>query len=129
MSRTLVVFAAVSGLAMSAALAQAPSSTSPAPATPAATSSSQQIINAQSRDEWLGSKLKGTAVIGSDDQKIGEIADCEWRSKSIQNMATRKNWHGICVGFSRSLPSNAWWQTKAGWQTLSRPSAAEGGWP
>jgi len=39
----------------------------------------------------------------------------------------QKKWHGICVGFSRSLPSNAWWQTKAGWQTLSRPSAAEGG--
>ena len=75
MSRTLVVFAAVSGLMMSSALAQAPSSTSPAPATPAATSSFQQIINAQSRDEWLGSKLKGTAVIGADDQKIGEIAD------------------------------------------------------
>jgi PRC-barrel domain protein len=75
MSRTLVVFAAVSGLMMSSALAQTPSSTSPAPATPAATSSSQQIINAQSRDEWLGSKLKGTAVIGADDQKIGEIAD------------------------------------------------------
>jgi hypothetical protein len=75
MSRKLVVFAAVSGLAVSAALAQAPSSTSPAPATPAATSSSQQIVNAQSRDEWLASKLKGTAVIGADDQKIGEIAD------------------------------------------------------
>jgi hypothetical protein len=43
-----------------------------------------------------------------------DFLPCEWWSKSIQNMATRKNWHGICVGFSRSLPSNAWWQTKAG---------------
>ena len=32
-----------------------------------------------------------------------------------------------CVRFSRSLPSNSWWQTMAGWQALSRPSAAEGG--
>src|SRR6202040_1777496 len=32
-----------------------------------------------------------------------------------------------CVHFSRSLPSNSWWQTMAGWQALSRPSAAEGG--
>ena len=29
--------------------------------------------------------------------------------------------------FSRSWPSNSWWQTMAGWQALSRPSAAEGG--
>jgi hypothetical protein len=42
------------------------------------------------------------------------LAKCEWRSKSIQNLATRKNWHGICGGFSRFLPSNAWWQAKAG---------------
>jgi hypothetical protein len=31
------------------------------------------------------------------------------------------------VHFSRSLPSNSWWQTMAGWRVLSRPSAAEGG--
>src|SRR6516165_9708152 len=34
---------------------------------------------------------------------------------------------GTCVHFSRSLPSNSWWQTMAGYQVLSRPSAAEGG--
>src|SRR5438552_3336295 len=34
---------------------------------------------------------------------------------------------GTCVHFSRSLPSNSRWQTMAGWQVLSRPSAAEGG--
>jgi DNA-binding protein HU-beta len=31
------------------------------------------------------------------------------------------------VHFSRSLPSNSWWQTMVGWQVRSRPSAAEGG--
>jgi hypothetical protein len=25
-----------------------------------------------------------------------------------------KSWHGTCVRFSRSMASNAWWQTKAG---------------
>src|SRR5271169_2506477 len=34
---------------------------------------------------------------------------------------------GTCVHFSRALPSNSWGQTMAGWQALSRPSAAEGG--
>src|ERR1700690_54440 len=34
---------------------------------------------------------------------------------------------GTCVHFSRSLPSNSWWQTMAGWKALSRPPAAEGG--
>src|SRR6516225_3664132 len=34
---------------------------------------------------------------------------------------------GTCVHFSRSSPSNSWWQTMVGWQVLSRPSAAEGG--
>src|SRR6516165_10139071 len=32
-----------------------------------------------------------------------------------------------CVHFSRSLPSNSWWQTMVGCQVLSRPLAAEGG--
>jgi hypothetical protein len=75
MSKTLVVFATVSGLMMSTSLAQAPSTSSPAPATPAAASSSAQAVNAQSSDELLASKLKGTAVFGSDDQKMGDIAD------------------------------------------------------
>jgi hypothetical protein len=74
MSRTLVAFATVSGLMMSTALAQAPPTSIPAPAAPAASSSSQ-VVPAQSADEWLASKLKGTAVIGSDDQKIGDISD------------------------------------------------------
>jgi sporulation protein YlmC with PRC-barrel domain len=79
MNRTLVVFAAVSGLTMSTALAQAPAPPSPAPAAPPAAASSKpgssQIVNSQSKDEWLASKLKGTTVLGSDDQKIGSVAD------------------------------------------------------
>jgi hypothetical protein len=74
MNKTLVVLA-VSGLMMSTALAQAPPTSSPAPASPPTASSSSQVVPAQASDQWLASKLKGTAVIGSDDQKIGDIAD------------------------------------------------------
>jgi sporulation protein YlmC with PRC-barrel domain len=75
MSRTLVVLAAASAL-MSTALAQAPPTSSPAPAAPAASAgSSTSVVPAQSADEWLASKVKGTAVIGSDDQRIGDISD------------------------------------------------------
>src|SRR5580704_17952772 len=75
MSRTLVL-ATVSGLMMSTALAQAPPTSNPAPAASApAASSTSQAVPVQSADEWLASKLKGTAVIGSDDQKIGDISD------------------------------------------------------
>jgi hypothetical protein len=71
MSKTLVVFAAVSGLMVSTALAQAPSG----PATPPAASGSPEVVATQSTDELLASKLKGTAVMGSDDRKIGDVSD------------------------------------------------------
>jgi sporulation protein YlmC with PRC-barrel domain len=71
MSRTLVVFAAVSGLIVSTALAQAPSG----PATPPAASGSPEVVATQSTDELLASKLMGTAVMGSDDRKIGDVSD------------------------------------------------------
>ena len=77
MTRTLVVLAAVSGLTMSTALAQAPAPPSPAtpPAAATAKPGSSQIVNSQAKDEWLASKLKGTTVLGSDDQKIGSVVD------------------------------------------------------
>ena len=52
---------------------------------------------------------------------------CERWSEMIPNAATQKKWPAVCFGFSLSSPSNAWWQTMAGWQALSRPSAAGGG--
>jgi sporulation protein YlmC with PRC-barrel domain len=70
-SRTLVVFAAVSGSMVSAALAQAPSGSATAPAV----SGSPEVVTTQSSDELLASKLKGIAVMGSDDQKVGDISD------------------------------------------------------
>src|SRR6202051_912677 len=52
---------------------------------------------------------------------------CGWLSESAQRWRSEKSWHDACCGGSRSLPSNAWWLTKAGWHALSRPPAAEGG--
>jgi hypothetical protein len=74
MSKTLL-FVAVSGLMLSTALAQAPSAPTSAPTTSPATAGTSEVVPTLSSDEWLASKLKGTPVIGSDDQKIGEISD------------------------------------------------------
>jgi sporulation protein YlmC with PRC-barrel domain len=59
--------------------AKSPAMTVPAPsssaATPAATSSTAKFVNSQRSDQFLASKFKGTDVIGSDDQKIGDVSD------------------------------------------------------
>jgi sporulation protein YlmC with PRC-barrel domain len=72
------MFAVVSGLTMSSGLAQAPPAPTLAPPSSAAgssTSGNTQIVNTQSKDQWLASKLKGMTVVGSDDQKIGSVSD------------------------------------------------------
>jgi hypothetical protein len=94
MLRTFATVTAVSGLMLSGAFAQSttppadqpaaspPSATAPAAQAPAAQTSTPQadmskvkVINAQSSDQWLASKFKGTDVVGSDDQKIGDVSD------------------------------------------------------
>jgi sporulation protein YlmC with PRC-barrel domain len=69
MSRTFVL-AGVAALMMSSAIAQTP----PAASAVQATADSAQV-QAQSQDDMLLSKLKGTAVFGAEGQKIGEIGD------------------------------------------------------
>jgi hypothetical protein len=64
-------FSAVSAFA-SAALAQAPEQPE---VRRAPTVSSSQVIGAQGADEWLVSQLRGMAVIGGDNQRIGEVVD------------------------------------------------------
>lgn len=59
---------------MSPALAQAPEQ-HPGGGRAAPTVSSSQIIGAQGVDEWLASQLRGTAVVGADNQRIGEVVD------------------------------------------------------
>jgi sporulation protein YlmC with PRC-barrel domain len=72
--KAFIVVAATSALTMSMALAQEPERPGAAPADSAKPASSQ-IVDAQGRDEWLASKLKGTTVVGSDNQKVGDVID------------------------------------------------------
>ena len=92
MLKRLMITTAISGLMVGAALAEGnPPPASPSP--PAATQpakpdtaakpdtsaapmrSSAQFINSQKPDQFLASKFKGTDVIGSDNQKIGDVTD------------------------------------------------------
>ena len=93
MLKHFMAVAAVSGLALTSALAQtttppAGSSASPPPAvspsTPSSPSASTttpstaatgKFVTKQSSDQFLASKFKGTDVIGADDKKIGDVAD------------------------------------------------------
>jgi len=59
---------------MTAAAAIAMLGAAPAPAAEGTVSSSQ-VIGAQGADEWLASQLRGTPVIGADNQSIGEVVD------------------------------------------------------
>jgi sporulation protein YlmC with PRC-barrel domain len=94
MLKKLMMTTALSGLMIGAAFAQSapkpsdspaasppPAATAPAPtpkaASPSATSpaGSAQVINTQRADQWLASKFKGTDVVGSDNEKIGDVSD------------------------------------------------------
>ena len=94
MLKRFMVVAAVSGLALTSAIAQqtntpptsnTPSGTSSTPgasSTPSASatsstpaSGSANFVTKQSPDQHLASKFKGTDVIGSNDEKIGDVSD------------------------------------------------------
>ena len=92
MLKRIMAVAAVSGLALTSALAQttapsttpstpaptasnpAPSSTAAAPTT-ATTAGKAMFVTKQSADQHLASKFTGTDVIGTDDAKIGDVSD------------------------------------------------------
>lgn len=78
MLKTLMMSAAIGALAIGAAHAQT-TTTTPAPSAPAVTSTapatSGQFVNAQKSDQMLSSKFIGTDVIGSNDEKIGDVSD------------------------------------------------------
>ena len=89
MLKRIMAVAAVSGLALTSALAQStttPSTTpTPSAANPAPTSTATaptanpagkaNFVTQQSADQHLASKFKGTDVIGADDAKIGDVSD------------------------------------------------------
>src|SRR5262245_63551009 len=90
MLKKLALISAVSAFAVGTALAQqtnppasssSPSMTQESPkatdTTPKAsdTGAKPQFIAAQKQDQWLASKFKGTDVMGSDNQKVGDVSD------------------------------------------------------
>ena len=85
MLKKLMITTASLALLTSAAIAQAPDQPkqSPPAATtdqpkqspPAAATDKNQVITEQKSDQLLASKLKGTNVIGSNDEKIGDVSD------------------------------------------------------
>jgi hypothetical protein len=78
--KSLAAIAAVSGLMVSTALAQAPSpstETSPPAAMQPAPggTGAPRFVSSQKPDQWLASRFKGTDVLGADDKKIGDVSD------------------------------------------------------
>ncbi|HKA76640.1 MAG TPA: PRC-barrel domain-containing protein [Pseudolabrys sp.] len=78
MLKKLLLSTALSAAVATAALAQSPntpSSSDPAPAAQSQGSGKPSFVSSQKPDQWLASKFKGTDVLGSDNQKIGDVTD------------------------------------------------------
>jgi sporulation protein YlmC with PRC-barrel domain len=95
MLKKLMVSTTLSAVLATAAFAQTtspPSSSSPPPAQASSpanetsgkmnnekmsneTSGKMNFVSSQKPDQWLASKFKGTDVVGSDNQKIGDVSD------------------------------------------------------
>ena len=89
MLKKFLISTALSTVVATAAFAQSPSSapSSSAPSTsspPAASTNSSSksadsgkmnFVSSQKPDQWLATKFKGTDVVGSDNQKIGDVSD------------------------------------------------------
>jgi hypothetical protein len=93
MLKRMLAAAAVSGLALTSALAQSPTaprdpaapsmsapSTPATPSTPAPSAAANpagkaKFVTQQSPEQFLATKFKGTDVIGTDDAKIGDVDD------------------------------------------------------
>lgn len=83
MLKKFLISTALSTVVATAAFAQSPSSSAPATSSPpaASTDSSSKangkmnFVSSQKPDQWLATKFKGTDVVGSDNQKIGDVSD------------------------------------------------------
>src|SRR5581483_7722501 len=74
MLKKLMISAAVAALMTSGAFAQANPPASPSVESHA-TAASPKFVSAQSPDQWVFSKFKGTSVIGPDNASIGSVTD------------------------------------------------------
>jgi sporulation protein YlmC with PRC-barrel domain len=82
MLKKLMISTALSAVMATAAFAQSPNtpaspsaSPSPPPATQSQDTGKNNFVTAQKPDQWLATKFKGTDVVGSDNQKIGDVSD------------------------------------------------------
>src|SRR5215467_3975633 len=83
MLKKLLLSSALSVAVAGAAFAQSPNAPHSSDSTPPAKSESMKsegsgktnFVSAQKPDQWLASKFKGTDVLGSDNQKIGDVSD------------------------------------------------------
>ena len=88
MLKKLMVSTALSAVLATAAFAQStspPSSSTPAQVSSPANETSGKMnnemsgkmnfISSQKPDQWLASKFRGTDVVGSDNQKVGDVSD------------------------------------------------------
>jgi sporulation protein YlmC with PRC-barrel domain len=83
MMKQLMLGTAIGALMLSGAMAQSPTSppsssstaSPPAAAQSSSTSGKAAMVTSQKPDQWLASQFKGTDVMGSDNQKIGDVTD------------------------------------------------------
>lgn len=83
MLKRLMMTSAAAALVVGSAVAQAPTpDTSKSPPAQksetmpqAGAQGSRQFVTSQSSDQWLATKFKGTDVIGSNNEKIGDVND------------------------------------------------------
>jgi hypothetical protein len=85
MLKKLMLTTAAAALVAGSAVAQAPApdtkappmqKTEPMPAPGAsAAQGSRQFVSVQASDQWLATKFKGTDVIGSNNEKVGDVTD------------------------------------------------------
>jgi hypothetical protein len=86
MLKRLMMTTAAAALVVGSAVAQAPAPDTPkappaqksepmAPPAAGAQQGSKQFVTQQASDQWLATKFKGTDVIGSNNEKIGDVND------------------------------------------------------
>lgn len=76
MFRTIMAATAVSALAMTSALAQSTTATAPTAATQDSVAVTHaKFISRQAPDQWLATKFRGTDVVGTNNEKIGDVGD------------------------------------------------------
>jgi hypothetical protein len=74
MLKKLMMTTAAVALMAGSAVAQSPAPDKAAPGA-TATQGARQFVSTQTADQWLATKFKGTDVIGSNNEKIGDVTD------------------------------------------------------